>query len=134
MFNKDEVSSQEIETVIGPTVVVEGNFAGHGNVVVEGAINGTLKTDGAVRIGKEAKVKAEIKGLNVYIAGEVRGNISAGESLELSETARVYGNIQTKNLIIASGASFQGKSAMGNISESVDKPKMNKNKPAQEKE
>lgn len=121
MFNKEEHSSQEIETIIGPSVSVEGNFVGSGDVIIEGSISGTLKTEGSVRIGKDAKVKAEVKGSRIFVAGEVRGNIQATSSLELSASARVFGNIQTKNLSIESGASFQGKSVMGSSEEDKEK-------------
>lgn len=104
--------NDSIETIIGPSVTLEGNFDGNGDIVIEGAVNGSLKTSGNVRIGQEARVKAEIKANSVLISGEVRGNIEAEDRIDLSETAKVSGNIKTKVLQISAGASFNGKSSM----------------------
>jgi len=128
MFNKQDGTSQEIETIIGPSVTLEGNFVGSGDVVVEGSINGTLKTQGSVRVGKDAKIKAEVRAAQVYVAGEIRGNVFASSSLELASSARVVGNIQAKNLSIEAGATFQGKSSMDPIDEDGDKNKSSKQK------
>lgn len=108
---------QQVETIIGPSVMVEGNFVGSGDVVVEGQLTGTLKTDKAVRIGERAKVKADLQGGEIFIAGEVRGNIKASGRLELSSTARVIGNIEASTLAIAAGAVFHGRCAMAGLGE-----------------
>ena len=59
MFNRDRNEKEDIlagmgdgrhETVIGPSVKVDGDFAGEGNVLVQGVVNGTLKTKGNLRV------------------------------------------------------------------------------------
>lgn len=100
------------ETIIGPSVRVEGNFHGAGDVVVEGQLSGTLKTDKHLRVGEAAKLRADIEAADVYIAGEVRGNVKANARLELAATGRLYGNVETANLIVAGGAVLHGKVAM----------------------
>lgn len=117
MFNnKENVRKQDsIETVIGPSVTLEGNFDGNGDIIIEGSVLGVLKTSGMVRIGSEAKLKAEVKARSVFVSGEVKGNIEADEKVELSETAKVTGNIKSSTLHISSGAFFQGKSMMGAV-------------------
>lgn len=101
-----------VETIIGPSVSVEGNFAGSGDVVIEGQLTGTLKTDKSVRIGERAKVKADVQGNDVFVAGEVRGNVKAAGKLELAASARVIGNIETASLTIAAGAVLHGRCVM----------------------
>lgn len=113
MFNQQDQTKKTIETVIGPSVTLEGNFNGSGNVFIEGKVHGTLSTSGNIRIGDQAKIKADVKGADIYIAGEVHGNIQAKERLELSATAKVFGNIESKILHIEAGAFFSGKSNMG---------------------
>ncbi|MBT4495313.1 hypothetical protein HOC73_01045, partial [bacterium] len=47
MFKEEKRnSSDSIETVIGPSVKVEGDFSGQGDIVVEGIVLGSLKTKG----------------------------------------------------------------------------------------
>ena len=108
-----EEREREIETVIGPSVKVEGEFVGKGDVVVQGTMKGTLKTTKTVTIGEHATIKANVEAASVHCAGTVHGNIRATELTELKGTARVKGNITTKQMSIENGATFNGKCAMG---------------------
>ena len=109
---KQEVNTKEVETIIGPSVKVEGNFAGEGNVIVEGILKGTLKTKQNLKVGSGAKISANIQAQNAIIAGEVKGNIKVGEKIELKSTAKIFGDIDCKTLAIENGALFQGKCSM----------------------
>jgi len=111
MFKKEEGDS--IETVIGPSVRVEGNFVANGDVVVEGIVSGSIKTEKNLRIGPNAKVFAKISAANALIAGEVQGNIRVKESLELTNSAKIFGDVKTNVLSVASGAILHGKCSAG---------------------
>lgn len=114
MFNnKENMKQDSIETIIGPSVTLEGNFDGNGDMIIEGSVIGTLKTSGLVKVGQEAKLKAEVKADSIFVSGTVKGNIEAKNKVELTETAKVTGNIKSSILYIAAGAYFQGKSSMG---------------------
>lgn len=134
MFKQDDNQKTNVETIIGPSVTVEGTFMGNGDVAVEGAVHGSMKTDGTIRVGSNAKVKAEVSASRVLVAGEIRGNIKAAEQIKLSPTAKVFGNMETSNLEIESGAVFQGKSIMvkNDPSEKLFDSKKNSNKPKAE--
>jgi cytoskeletal protein CcmA (bactofilin family) len=42
MFNKNGVAGKDgIETIIGPSVKIEGNFICQGGIVIEGEVKGT---------------------------------------------------------------------------------------------
>ena len=112
MFKKED-GGDEIETVIGPSVQVEGNFVANGDIIVEGTVSGSIKTEKNLRIGQGAKVFAKISAANALIAGEVQGNIKIKENLELTNTAKVFGDIKTKILNISPGANFHGKCLAG---------------------
>ena len=55
--------------------------------------------------------------MNATVAGEVRGNIVITEKLELEPTARIFGDVKTKIFIVSSGATVNGKIAMGESGE-----------------
>ncbi len=114
MFGRERPSAQlkEAETVIGSSVKVEGNFKGKGDVIIEGALNGTLKTSQNLRIGENAKVKANIEAVNISVAGEIKGNVKAQEKLELATSARVFGDIEAKVMSVSQGAILNGKCVM----------------------
>jgi cytoskeletal protein CcmA (bactofilin family) len=122
MFSKDAKTSNEMETVIGPSVQIEGNFSGQGNVIVEGGVTGTLKTTADIRIGENAKIKADIEAQNISCSGEIRGNsVIVSEQLDLTKSARVYANIKAKVITMEAGAVLTGKVTMTG-SESVEQP------------
>lgn len=112
IFRDNDKSQKEIETVIGPSVKVEGNFIGEGNVVVEGEVHGTLKTNHNLTIGKNAKVKADIEAVNLFVSGEIRGNVKIHEKTEMASTAKIFGNLETKSLSVETGAILNGKCIM----------------------
>ena len=100
--------SKEVETIIGSTVKVEGDFKGEGDVVVEGIVCGKLKTKRNLSVGENAKISAAVEAANAIVAGEITGNIKIIESLELTSTAKVSGDIKTKILTVATGAQIDG--------------------------
>lgn len=112
MFNREDEGDRAVETVIGPSVKVEGNFIGSGNVSVEGVVNGTLKTSKDLRVGEGAKIKADVEAANATVAGELHGNIRVGGKLELSPSAKVIGNVEAAVLVVAQGAILNGKCQM----------------------
>lgn len=112
LFNREVEAKGQVETVIGPSVKVEGNFIGSGNVRVEGTVNGTLKTSKDLRIGEGAKVKADVDAANIMVAGEIHGNVRTGGKLELTSCAKILGNIEAAVLIVAPGAMLHGKCTM----------------------
>ena len=114
------------ETIIGPSVRVEGNFEGKGNVVVEGAVNGSLRTTKHLRVGAQAKIKADVEAESVHASGEIRGNVKAAKTVELTSSAKVYGNIETSSLSVQAGAVFNGKSVMGAKEQHSEEPDSHK--------
>jgi cytoskeletal protein CcmA (bactofilin family) len=112
MFKKEE-EMDNIETVIGPSVHVEGNFVADGDIVIEGVVSGSIKTEKNLHIGQNAKIYADIWAANAVIAGEVQGNLRIKESLELTGTSKVFGDVKTKNITITSGACLHGKCNAG---------------------
>ena len=111
MFKKEDAT--EIETIIGPSVQIEGNFVANGDIVVEGVVSGSIKTEKNLRVGEQAKIFASVSSANALIAGEVQGNIRVQDNLELTSTAKIFGDIKARVLTIGSGAIVHGKCAAG---------------------
>jgi cytoskeletal protein CcmA (bactofilin family) len=117
--NSNREGGHEPETVIAASVKVEGDFASEGNVLIEGVVEGSLKTNGDLRVGERARIAANVSASNATIAGEIRGNLTVGDRLELESTARVRGDVTTKILVVASGATIDGNVHMS--SDSMEK-------------
>lgn len=102
----------EVETVVGPSVNVEGDFSSEGNIVVKGTVSGSVNTVKLLTVEDGAKIFANVKAGNAHISGSVKGSIKVMDRLDLSATAQVLGDIVCKVLTVESGALIQGKVSM----------------------
>lgn len=102
-------SPDEVETVVGPSVNVEGDFASEGNIVVKGTVAGSVHTSRHLAVEAGAKIMANVRAGSARIAGEVKGNLKVKETLELTASARVIGDVEAKVLVIEAGALVSGK-------------------------
>ena len=112
MFKNQPINEKEIETIIGPSVKVNGNFETKGSIQIEGHLEGTLKIGSDLIVGEKANVVANLQAKRIMIAGEVKGNIRAKESLEITESARISGDIEVNMISIDPGAQINGKIKM----------------------
>ena len=110
--NEKNENFKEVETLIGPSIKVKGNFHGQGNIVVEGILEGSLKTSKNVFIGDKAKITANIEAEQARIGGEIKGDIKVSENLTIVSSARINGNIECSSLSVEKGAIINGNCLM----------------------
>ncbi len=115
-------SQDAVETVVGPSVVVEGDFNSEGNIVVKGTVSGSVHTSRLLTVEEGAKIFAHVKAESAVVAGMVKGNVKVGERLELTGTARVAGDIECKVLVVEAGALIAGKILMAGMEMEEGKP------------
>lgn len=110
MFNKDNRTEKfkDAETIIGGSIKVKGNFHGQGNIVIEGRLEGSLKTGASLFIGEKAKIAADIEAQDAIINGEVYGEIKVKKYLSLGSTAKIFGDVQYAEISIEHGATING--------------------------
>ena len=117
MFNQTPKESykdefKDAETIIGPSVMVKGNFNSSGNIVIDGVLKGGVKTAGNIYIGDHANITADLEAKSARIGGEVKGNIKIEGRLQIVATAKIFGDIECSLLSIDSGAIVNGKIVM----------------------
>ncbi len=105
----------EVETVVGPSVNVEGDFASEGNIIVKGTVSGSVHTSRFLFVEVGAKIMANVRAGNAKISGEVKGNLKVRETIELTSTAKVLGDIEARVLSVEPGALLFGKVSMPGI-------------------
>lgn len=125
-----EPPRDEVETVVGPSVHVEGDFSSEGNIIVKGIVSGNVHTSKQLTVEKGAKIFAHVKAGTGIISGEVKGNVKVDGRLELTGTAQVVGDIDCQILVVEAGALLYGKVSMKGIdiqpARPVRKPTMRK--------
>lgn len=105
----------EIETVVGPSVNVEGDFASEGNIIIKGTVSGSVHTSRFLSVEQGAKIMANVRAGTAKISGEVKGNLKIRETIELTSTAKILGDIECRVLTVEPGALLFGKISMPGI-------------------
>ena len=110
MFNRETKLEKfkDAETIIGASIKVKGNFHGQGNIVIEGNLEGSLKTNANIYVGEKAKVVANVEAQDLVVNGEIKGSVVAKNSLSLGSTARISGDILYKEISMEKGAIING--------------------------
>jgi cytoskeletal protein CcmA (bactofilin family) len=109
----DENLNGPAETVVGPSVKIQGDLNSEGNIKIEGQVSGKVKTSQSVFVIPGAKITADILAGNAVIGGEISGNLKISGHLILQSTAKILGDIACTVLRVEDGAQFSGKCAMG---------------------
>ena len=89
-----------------------GALRGTGDVLVEGAAEGTITLDGALDCAATATCALDVEATTVRIAGSFTGTIDARARVELLASARVAANVRTPTFVMAEGAVFRGQLEM----------------------
>ena len=116
-YNPSNMASEK--TIIGKTLIIEGEVKSEEDVIIEGKVNGKVEVGKTLTIGKHGHVNAEIKARIVRIVGKVEGNIEAGYKVEIVPNGFLTGNIKAPKIVIAEGAIFKGNVDMKSIDKVV---------------
>ena len=95
-------------TVIGSSIVIDGEITGEEDLVIQGTVKGRISLKESLYVEESGVVEAAIETQNVDISGQVTGNITASDKVELKAQCRVVGDIKAPRILIADGASFKG--------------------------
>ena len=107
-FHQRSAGSQEVESVIGPTLVIKGEVYAEEDLLIMGRVEGMIEHNETLSIHADGSVKATIKAKEVQIDGTVDGDIFGSELVSIQDTAKVEGNIFTPRISITEGAYFKG--------------------------
>jgi cytoskeletal protein CcmA (bactofilin family) len=95
---------------LGRSVVITGDVTSDEDLRIDGKVRGSIVVrEGTLVIGPAAQLLADIRGQRVRVEGTVRGTITASERIELAASGTVLGNLSANRVIVADGASFNGR-------------------------
>ncbi|NWO17999.1 MULTISPECIES: polymer-forming cytoskeletal protein [Leptotrichia] len=103
--NVHGVSTISMETTITGTIESNSLFK------MDGVLNGDIKGNKLVHIGKTGIVKGNVTAENVIVDGEVSGEIAATK-VEIGSTGKAYATITSALFVIQEGGVFEGRKKM----------------------
>jgi cytoskeletal protein CcmA (bactofilin family) len=89
-------------------VSIKGSVKFQKELTLDCEVEGRIDSQGRLTVGKQAKIKGDIKTRSVIVDGNVTGNITAAERCELRAGCTVNGDIEAPRLVVDEAASFIG--------------------------
>lgn len=106
---RDEAGPDEdVVSVIGPGMEVEGDCRCTGSLRVDGRVHGTIRSEKSVVVGSGGEVEGDIVTQDALIAGSVVGTVHAESRVELKEGCRVEGDIRSPSVRLEEGGRVDG--------------------------
>ena len=89
-------------------VSIKGSVKFQNELLIDGEVEGTIASPGVLTIGKQARIRGEVKVKSVTVQGTVDGNITATERCELQAGCTLRGDIEAPRLVVDENATFFG--------------------------
>jgi cytoskeletal protein CcmA (bactofilin family) len=94
--------------ILSRGVSITGSVKFTKELLVDGEVEGTIDSSGALTIGEHAQIRGEIRTKTVTVKGNVEGNILATERCELQAGCMLLGDIEAPRLVVDEAATFRG--------------------------
>ncbi|MGH8084679.1 MAG: bactofilin family protein [Lysobacter sp.] len=109
----NNVPAGQIDTLIGPQVVIRGDLQFSGGLHIEGRVIGKVFAEDGQKamltVAENGSIEGEIHAPVVVVNGRVDGDIHSSERMELASKARVQGNVHYKVVEMAAGSILCGR-------------------------
>ena len=109
-------SNNNISSILGPEVEINGDVNVSGDLIIYGVINGDILSKGEVVSAKGSIVNGNICANNASLSGTVKGNLEIESKVILGKSSHVTGNLKAAIITIEEGAKFDGMCNMINDS------------------
>lgn len=107
--NKKEASVDRKATsrnVIGQGTKIIGDVISEGDFRIDGILEGNLKTNGRVIIGKEGYINGNVECANADIEGKFSGEFIVSDTLTAKTSANITGSVTVGQISTEPGAAF----------------------------
>jgi len=114
----------QLTNKVSTPVPREGEISFEGTLTINGYVAGLIfSPQGTLTVSEKGQIDGDILVKSVVIRGSVRGDIHATRKVELAGAANVIGDIETVELVIQSGAVFEGRCSFTHPAE-ADEPEL----------
>ena len=137
MSNPYDKPTSTTSSVLGPTLKFKGELTANEDLLIQGQIEGTINHTSSLTVGREGKLKADVKAEYISVEGKVNGDLTGSKAVVVKEGADVRGNIFSPTVTLREGATFNGnidmtgkelpetKAPKKDVTASEDAPKQN---------
>ena len=99
---------------IGASILIKGNLTSSESMTVAGRVEGDITVrEHALVIAAGGTVRGNVVARNVVVHGDVLGTITADARVEVAPTGSVHGDIMAPRMVLAEGATLQGRIGIG---------------------
>tara|TARA_S200000501_G_scaffold372788_1_gene418604 strand:- start:312 stop:710 length:399 start_codon:yes stop_codon:yes gene_type:complete len=99
---------------------IKGDIVSEGDFRIDGTLEGSIKTNGKIVIGKEGLVNGAVSCNNADVEGKIKGKLFVLETLNLRSTCDIEGEVLIGKLIVESGANFNASCSMNKEGKKAD--------------
>jgi len=99
---------------------IKGEFVAHGDIRVDGNVNGKMFSAGRIVVGEGAVIEGSVVCTDLDLWGKVKGDVFVKNLLSLKNGAAVDGNLHVHRLQVEIGAELNGTCKM------IDEEEFNK--------
>ena len=105
-FSADD--ARQFRHCIEAGVSIAGRIHFPGDASIDGKLQGEVHADRLLVISEGAMVEADVRARRLVVSGTLRGDIRQSGTVEIRRTAKMFGRIEATNLVVESGAIFDG--------------------------
>ncbi len=117
------------QTVIGSTIVIDGELKSQEDVSIMGKVQGRIATEADLFVEEGGKVEAEVMTRNLDVRGSVEGTVTARERFEIHPGGQVEGDVHAPRVVLADGGKYKGHIEMSDSRDAAPVPER-RGKPA----
>ena len=101
------------QTVLGPTLEIEGEIEGDEDLIIQGKVQGKIVSQKNLTVDSSGNVEATVTTDSLNVSGRLAGNVEAVDKVEIHKEGKMIGDIKAPRVVIADGARFKGHIEMG---------------------
>ncbi len=111
MFSDNKKDKQPMETTSNQNIIskgtkIVGDLMSEGDFRIDGVVEGNLKTNGKVVVGKSGHIKGTLQGTDAHFEGKFSGKLALSGTLTLKTSSHIEGEVVVGKLSVEPGATF----------------------------
>lgn len=123
---KMATESTSQQNIISQDTKIVGDIVGKGPFRIDGQVEGNIRTQGKVVVGKSGFVNGNIEGTNADFEGSFSGKLKLSGTLSLKSSAYIQGEVEVGKLAVEPGATFNATCSMKGAVKELNKGEQQK--------